>query len=288
MSENKRITVLGGDMRLFTAAKLFSKDFSVFCYGCFNSPDTQDIIYCNDLLNALSQSQIILLGIPCSADGMNVNAPFTDKKISLEYLTDILPCDTVICGGVLPEIIKNRFVNSVDYNDDEFFQYQNAYLTAEGALMTAIEKTKFSLRGSNCVVLGSGRIAKALIPLLKGLNANITVVARKKTDRECLKIFGADAVDFSSLTGLMRKADLVFNTVPAPVIEKPQLNAAKKDCVIIDLASRPGGTDFEYAKSIGITAIHALAVPGKTSPYTAGRIIYDTVISLLKEKEVIF
>ena len=288
MSENKGITVLGGDMRLFTAAKLFSKDFSVFCYGCFNSPDTQNIIYCTELLKALSQSQIILLGIPCSIDGTNINAPFINEKISIEYLTDILPCNTVICGGVLPEIIKNRFVNSIDYNDDEFFQYQNAYLTAEGALMTAIDKTRFSLRGSNCIVLGSGRIAKALIPLLKGLNANITVVARKKTDRECWKIFGTHAEDFSSVTDLMKKADIVFNTVPALVIRKPHLDAARKDCVIIDLASRPGGTDFEYAENIGITAIHALAVPGKTAPYTAGRIIYDTVISLLKEKEVIF
>lgn len=288
MSENKGITVLGGDVRLITAAKLFSNKITVFCYGWGNAVVPDGVIPCPDLNNALDHGRIILLGIPATVDGTNVNAPLCKEKIRLEILTDLLPCDTVVCGGMLPEVLKNRFVNSIDYNNDEHFQYQNAFLTAEGALMTAIFETDFSLYKSRCLILGSGRIAKALIPLIKTFNADITVIARKKSEREAWKMNGVNAADFDKLALLMETADIVFNTVPSLVLGKEQIKNANKNCVIIDLASRPGGTDLEYAREKGIKAVHALALPGKIAPLTAGKIIYETVNSLLEEKEVMF
>jgi len=40
----------------------------------------------------------------------------------------------------------------------------------------------------------------------------------------------------------------------------------KKDSLIIDLASYPGGIDFEIAKELGIKTNWALGLPGKVSP----------------------
>ena len=53
---------------------------------------------------------------------------------------------------------------------------------------------------------------------------------------------------------------------------------------MIDLASKPGGVDFEAAKRLGVRVIWALSLPGKVAPITAGEIIKDTVLNILKER----
>lgn len=287
MSENKRITVLGGDMRLITAAGLFAENNTVFSYGWGKHSERPGIISCSKLDEALKQGEIILLGIPCSVNGTEINAPESDEKIDILYLADTLSCDTVILGGMLPEALKTRFVNAIDYNDDERFQYRNAVLTAEGALMTAIKETDFSVHGSNCFVLGSGRISKILIPMLKSFGADVCVFARKKSERAYWETQGITAKEFCLLKNELPRADILFNTVPAPVLNGEHIDAIRKESIIIDLASRPGGVDFEYAEHKGKKAIHALGLPGKTAPFSAGKIIYDTAVSLLKEKGVI-
>ena len=53
--------------------------------------------------------------------------------------------------------------------------------------------------------------------------------------------------------------------------------------LLIDLASLPGGVDFESAHRLGIDARRALALPGKCAPKTAGEIIKKTVFSIIEE-----
>ena len=55
--------------------------------------------------------------------------------------------------------------------------------------------------------------------------------------------------------------------------------------MIIDLASYPGGVDFAYAEKCGIKAIHALSLPGKIAPKSAGEIIESTILNILKEDD---
>ena len=61
------------------------------------------------------------------------------------------------------------------------------------------------------------------------------------------------------------------------------LKRIKKDTLIIDLASRPGGVDFSAAKELGLRVIWALSLPGKIAPVTSGAIIKDTVMNIIKE-----
>jgi dipicolinate synthase subunit A len=56
-----------------------------------------------------------------------------------------------------------------------------------------------------------------------------------------------------------------------------------KDAVIIDLASSPGGTDFEAAKELGIKASIELSLPGIVAPRTAGEIIYFVINNLVEK-----
>ncbi len=53
--------------------------------------------------------------------------------------------------------------------------------------------------------------------------------------------------------------------------------------LLLDLASAPGGTDFAAAEKLGIQAVHALSLPGKTAPATAAKAIAQTISGILSE-----
>ena len=53
--------------------------------------------------------------------------------------------------------------------------------------------------------------------------------------------------------------------------------------LIVDLASKPGGTDFRYAEKRGIKALLAPGLPGIVAPKTAGQIVANVLSQLLLE-----
>ena len=61
------------------------------------------------------------------------------------------------------------------------------------------------------------------------------------------------------------------------------LEDVKPDCLILDLASKPGGVDLGRAGELGLTVIWALSLPGKVAPVTAGAAIKSTIYNMLRE-----
>ena len=82
------------------------------------------------------------------------------------------------------------------------------------------------------------------------------------------------------LSNYIGEYDAVFNTVPERIIDEKVLDNVNKNTLIVDLASKPGGVDFNSAKEKKIKVVWALSLPGKVAPVSAGRIIKDTVISI--------
>ena len=196
---------------------------------------------------------------------------------------NILPLCTgkIVAGGFIGDTPSVDGVNIINYAASDYFKIRNALPTAEGALSIAMQRTDHTLCNSSVTVVGYGNIGKCLTDLLLCLGASVTAVARKESDRAQAENYGAAACDFSALSRL--RSDIIFNTVPALVIDKAVLDRIGENTLIIDLASMPGGTDFKYAEKLGITAIHALGLPGKYAPKTAGDILKCTIISLLSE-----
>ena len=93
--------------------------------------------------------------------------------------------------------------------------------------------------------------------------------------------FGAEHLE--QLRGGLCGYDLIVNTVPARVLNRPELEDVKEDCLILDLASKPGGVDLGAAGELGLTVIWALSLPGKVAPVTAGAAIRDTIYNMLRE-----
>ena len=70
--------------------------------------------------------------------------------------------------------------NGFDYMKYESFVLKNAFLTAEGAVTLIEENTAYSLYRAEILIIGYGRIGKALHNILKGYGADITVCSRSK------------------------------------------------------------------------------------------------------------
>ncbi|MNN74440.1 Dipicolinate synthase subunit A [compost metagenome] len=80
------------------------------------------------------------------------------------------------------------------------------------------------------------------------------------------------------------EADLIFNTIPSMIITAEVLSRIPKHCVIIDLASAPGGCDFRYAEQQGIKAILAPGLPGAVAPKTAGLIMGSALVQSISDE----
>ena len=95
--------------------------------------------------------------------------------------------------------------------------------------------------------------------------------------------FGLTALPLAQMDTLLPQRQLIFNTVPAPILGKEQLRLLPHDCLLIDLASGAGGIDHLAARSLGLRYLHSLALPAKTAPVTAGNILCDTVIQMITD-----
>ena len=94
---------------------------------------------------------------------------------------------------------------------------------------------------------------------------------------------GLGTEHLEQLEGWLCGYDLVINTVPAQILGRAQLEDLKRGCLILDLASKPGGVDFDAAARLGVKVIWALSLPGKVAPVTAGQCIQTTIYNILRE-----
>ena len=79
-------------------------------------------------------------------------------------------------------------------------------------------------------------------------------------------------------------AAMIVNTVPAPVITKLIIKELPRDAYILDIASKPGGTDFNYAKENGILAELVLGIPGKYAPKESAYILERAIERFMAKK----
>ncbi len=169
-----------------------------------------------------------------------------------------------------------------DYNKNEAFLLKNAYLTAEGAIALYKENSDFALYGAEVLITGYGRIAKALHKALDAFGCRVTVCSRSETSRAQAIHNGARHIDFAELKE-KNSYNVIFNTVPHIIFTKNEINCLRPDAVLIDLASFPGGVDTLYAASKGIKLIDGKRLPSRYSKKSAGYLIGETVIQMIKE-----
>lgn len=278
--------IIGGDKRqLYLADSLISSGYNVLLGG-FDKLESVGPIVITNIYSAANKCDIIILPLPCIRTDGSINAPFSDKQSFLDAkLIEVFKLKPVFAGmkekltRAYPQLLD---IEIYDYAAREDFAILNAVPSAEGALETAMQRFEGTISGSKCLVAGYGRIGKLLADKLKNLNADVTVSARSQKDLSYITAFGMKSVNTEKLKAA-KGYDIIFNTVPSLVFDSELLMNTDKNTIIIDLASLPGGVNFEAAHMLGIDAVKALSLPGRCAPKTAGDIIKTTVFNIIEE-----
>ena len=263
----RKVSVIGGDLRQLTLARSLAEDgFDVKIFG-----------FDKDLPGAMPQKaescqeaagrEMIILPIPVSSDNKTINAPFAEECIHIDQLIGALRKDALVFAGKPSAAVKEEFarknIQLRDYFAREELTVKNAIPTVEGALEIAIAETPKTIYNSRCLVLGYGRIGKILSQTLKNLGAHVSVSARKCADFAWIEANGYTALKTNALKADIGHYDIIFNTIPAMVLDQEVLAHIAPETLVIDLASKPGGVDFSLAKDMGLKVIWALSLPGK-------------------------
>ena len=224
-----------------------------------------------------AQFDFVVLPIPTLKENRILNLEGCSANI--EHILNKFTSNTVfITCNYTSEDYK-----TVDINKRDDFAYLNAIPTAEGAIEIAIDKSNSSLFYSNVLITGFGRVAKILANRLKGLCPNIVIAARSQSSLAEAAVLGFKTVAFNSFKENNLNYDIVFQTVPSLVLNENVLCKFKKDVIIIELSSKSIGTDCLLAEKLGITVVHAPALPEKIAPATAGNILTETVLKIINE-----
>lgn len=214
------------------------------------------------------------------------NYQYVNSNDRADFVLLPVPSKKYMFEGIQDKIVfygMSDYKNGFDYMKYESYVLKNAILTAEGALTLLEENTPFSLYNSNIMIIGYGRIGKALHRILKSYGANITICSRSKSSCVDATFNGAKHIDFSKLS-CENNADIIINTVPHIVLTKSEFEVMKHDVIILDLASFPGGVDNLVAKSMGITVLNGKGMPSKYTEKTAGYIIGEAVCDIIEEE----
>lgn len=281
--------ILGGDKRQIALAESIAADgFRVFICGFDNVMFKNNVIKA-DLKETISKCENIILPLPVTTDGLYLKMNFSSDKILLNGDFAELLLGKRVFGGMMERLYKTSEIwnsadtaDTFDYYTREDFAVQNAIPTAEGAIETAMREFPGTVHGSQCLVAGFGRVGKTLAWMLRGIGANVTVSARKPSDLAWIKAYGYIPV-LTENACKKRQYDIIFNTVPSVIFNRTLLTEMSKNTLIIDLASPPGGVDFQSAEEIGVKAVCALSLPGKVAPKAAGEIIKNTIYNIIRE-----
>ena len=216
--------------------------------------------------------------------------PMSQERVSDEVartLQSVRPGTLLLAGrpgAPVLRAVREANLPLIDYFQRPELECLNAVPTAEGCLALLLQLRQRTIWESDFLVLGYGRVGRAVARRLELLGGHVTVVARSAEQRANARCAGHHAAPLTALEMLLPAFDTVINTIPAMVLPRDRLQKLPPESLVIDLASRPGGTDFTAAAELGIRAEHALALPGKCAPRTAGTLIAQTVLALLEER----
>ena len=273
------VCFIGGDKRQLFAAKALSKKTrkNVFVSGDIFSELSRNcqgnLVFTDNPIKAVHLSKAIILSLP---------AANCEKVLSfLDISSEACRNGSIIIGGnfspYMLDVMCEEGILYFDYYKDECYALRNAYLTAEGGIKLAMDTLDISVKSAKVIVLGFGRIGKALASMLSGLGNIPTVYARRAEARVLAEEMGYDVTETLDLSGF----DVVFNTVPERIISNETLLELPDRRILIELASSPGGFDAEIAAQCAHMVIDGRALPGKYAPQSAGEILAETVYGIL-------
>ncbi len=269
-----RLLIIGGDARnrhLATLARINGHTARLIGHG---TPSFQEAV----------PFGCVVMPFPVAEAEGYAPAPLSGEKLPMvDMCALIAPKATVFAtkpGPILTEYIQKNSCTSIDFLSNEAFSVRNAVPSAEGGIHALMSHTSACIGNSDCLVVGYGRIGRALAMRLKGLGAHVTVAARGEASRANAQNDGYRAVPIEWMNE-RHECHFLINTVPARIIGADKLAALPPGALALDLASAPFGFDVDEAKELGIEAWRELSLPGRYAPETAAK----AMLALIEEKD---
>ncbi|EFM13115.1 dipicolinic acid synthetase, A subunit [Paenibacillus curdlanolyticus YK9] len=285
-----QVLLIGGDARqLEVIRKLTELDASVTVVGFEGLHTPLDGAIHAELRDELFDSaDALLLPAVGTDDNGLITAVFSDRELRLtEAQIARLPKHATVYAGMaksyLVQLCAKHGIGLMELFERDDVAIYNSIPTAEGAIMMAIQNTDITIHGSTCMVLGIGRTGLTLARTLQGLGAKVKVGVRRQEHFARAWEMGVTPFYIDRLLHEVGNIDLLFNTIPTMIVTAQIIANLPSRAVIIDLASKPGGTDFRFAEKRGMKAMLAPGLPGIVAPKTAGRIIADCLCQLIMD-----
>lgn len=286
MSTN--IAIIGGDLRIVKLAKLLAKEGNhLYIYGLEKAEELkgmENVFFYETIKQVVRNAEIVIGPIPFSSNGKDINSPYSENKILIDELIHSIPGKILIAGSISLEtrhLASHANTKIIDLMEKEELAILNTIATAEGTIEVAMSHTNKVIQGSNVLILGFGRIGKVLANKMEALSAKVTCAARKIEDIAWIKAYGYQANNINELGKDLSEYDIIINTVPHLIVTAERLQYVKQECLLIDLASKPGGIDQEVVKQRNLKFIWALGLPGKVAPVTSAELIKDIIYDIL-------
>lgn len=281
--KKKKILIAGGDMRQLYCAARLSREYDTAVTGFDREciPEELQLTLAEETESGAFDCAV--LPVPPLDDSGRLLATCYSETLSPQAIDKMLAPGGIIFAGRADDRLREAFPGReiCDYLLREELSLKNAIPTAEGALQLALDELPVTMNGLRILIVGMGRIGTALTEILKGFGADITVAVRSGSSAAKARLHGVRTV---SVKEPGSDYGLVFNTVPSLIFDRGLLSRFGKSTLFIDLASKPGGIDFDAALELGIKVIWALGLPGKTAPVTSGEFIAETVIDMISER----
>jgi dipicolinate synthase subunit A len=282
-----QVAVIGGDARQLAVADALTKLAAVVkVFGHPSSDLPAGVDYAATMKEALDGVDGIILPISGMNEAGKVRGYQVDQWLDFgSYFTSFTPGTLLLAGSLTPRWVEAGVRQGyiiIQYAEDDTIAVPNAIPTAEGAVQLAMEQLPITIHGSRVLVIGFGRVGSTVARTFNGLGAQVTVAARRPELLARAKNMGCNTVSHTAFTGLLAEMDIIINTVPARVLEADQLARLLPEVLIIDLASAPGGIDFEAAGALGRKVLFAPGLPGKVAPKTAGAILAKAIPELIR------
>lgn len=286
--------IIGGDSRQVYLAQEFSAcGVPVCCYALCNMPKQIDcradssIQTFSSLKEVCQNSNCIIGPIPLGKNNQLLHQSKDAGNLSFEALLSCLEPGQSFFAGCIPDNFKleagEKGVHLFDLMEETSLSTLNSIATAEGAICEAIQKSPLNLHQSRCAVLGYGKCGRTLTEYLQRMFCHVYTVSEVKHERILASLIAEETGNLQEFAVCAGTFDFIFNTIPASVITYEMLSAMKDSVTIIDIASAPGGVDFEAAKDLGKKAFLCPGLPGRYAPHSSAKIIKTAIERIRKE-----
>ncbi|ABO66501.1 MULTISPECIES: dipicolinic acid synthetase subunit A [Geobacillus] len=288
MLTGMHVAIIGGDARqLEVIRKLVELDAKLSLVGFDQLAHhfTGAVKLPIDEVDFADLDAIILPVHGTTLDG-NVNSVFSQEPIPFteEMVQKTMKRCTIYSGisnSYLDDLVRKTGRKHVQLFERDDVAIYNSIPTAEGTIMMVIQHTDFTIHGSHVAVLGLGRVGMTVARTFAALGAKVKVGARRSEHLARITEMGLVPFHLNDLEKEVRDIDICINTIPHLIVTASVIAKMPAHTLIIDLASKPGGTDFRYAEKRGVKAILAPGLPGVVAPKTAGQIIANVLAQLL-------